>query len=186
MNINEIMLNKELRELLKDSIRKSYYRYKLGFIIDMEDFEQEVYIYLIPRLKNFDENKSSINTYLPMVVMSCAKNCIKLANGQSKVFSKLDFNNSLLSLDYEYNSEVNEGTKLTDGIGEATNDLSDKIIIDEILSVCELTEKQKIVISLMREGFTITDIAKMLSKSSACINITFQRAKEKIVKKYAL
>jgi DNA-directed RNA polymerase specialized sigma24 family protein len=38
----------------------------------------------------------------------------------------------------------------------------------------------------MREGYTITDIAKMLSKSSACINITFQRAKEKIVKKYAL
>lgn len=186
MNINDVMINKELRELLKDSIRKSYYRYKLGFIIDMEDFEQEVYLYLMPRLKNFDDSKSSINTYLPMVVMSCAKNCIKLANGQSKTISKLDFTNSLLSLDYEYNSEDNEGTKLTDGLGEFTNDLTAKIILDEILSMCGLSENQKIIINLMREGYTLGDIAKMLSKTSSCVNITFQRAKEKIVKKYAL
>jgi RNA polymerase sigma factor (sigma-70 family) len=186
MNINEIMLNKELRELLKDSIRKTYYRYKLSFIIDLEDFEQEVYIYLIPRIKKFDDSKSSINTYLPIVVMSCAKNCIKLANGQSKVFNKLDFTNSLLSLDYEYNSEDNEGTKLTDGLGEFTNDLSSKIILDEVLSICGLTENQKIIINLLREGYTITDIAKMLSKTSSCVNITFQRAREKIVTKYAL
>jgi hypothetical protein len=54
MDLNTILKNVELRKLLDESIEKTYYKYKLGFIIDKEDFKQDVYIFIIPRLKNFD------------------------------------------------------------------------------------------------------------------------------------
>lgn len=183
MNINNIINNEELKTLLENSIEKTYFKYKLNFIIDKEDFIQEVYLFLIPRIKSFDNEKSSLKTFLPMLVMSCAKNCIQDANGQSKKHNKLEFNNSLISLDDEFKNIENDNFKYAEVIGQ--QDIYVSLEISEILNVVALSENQKVILTLMSKGYTITDISDKLKKSPSCINITFQRAKEKIVRKYA-
>lgn len=185
MCINDILENEELTKLLNGSIGKTYNKYKLYFIIEMEDFIQEVNMFLIQRLESFDNQKSTLKTYLPMLVMSCAKNCIQSANGQSKKHNKLEFRNNTLSLDYEFENADNNKLKAMDMIGCNIDNADINLLIDEILNMKTLSKHQKEILKLMAQGYTTTDISKMLDKSTSCINITFQRAKEKIVKKYA-
>lgn len=183
MNINNILENEELNKLLNSSILKTYYRFKLSFIIDVEDFTQEVYLFIMPRLKNFDDEKSTMKTYLPMLVMTCAKNCIQSANGQSKFHNKLEFENNTISLEGEFQNSENGDFKMNEVLGESDITYL-KLLIDEILNISCLTEKQKTIILLMSKGYSISDIANMQNKTPSCVNITFQRAREKIVNKY--
>lgn len=185
MGLNDILENEELRELLNKSIEKTYYKYKLSFIIEKEDFEQETYIFIIPRIKNFDDMKSSLKTYLPLLVMTSAKRCIQSANGQSKSYNKLEFKNSTMSLNYEYEQEEDNSMFLGDMVSNNIEDVDIKLLVNEIISMKCLSEKQRQIIMLMSKGYTISDIAKMLNQSTSSVNITFHRAKEKIVRKYA-
>jgi len=186
MNINDIIENVELMELLNSSIEKTYYKYRLSFIIDKEDFRQEVYVFIIPRLKNFDVEKSTIKTYLPMLVMSSAKNCIQDANGQSKKYNKLEFNNNTISMEGEFKNSENDNMEFQELIGTNNDDIYSRLLINEILNINSLSKNQRMIILLMSKGYTITDVAQILKRTPSCINITFQRAKEKIVRKYAL
>jgi RNA polymerase sigma factor (sigma-70 family) len=151
----------------------------------MEDFEQEVYMFIIPRLKNFDIEKSSLKTYIPLKVMSRAKQLIQLANGQckDKSINKLEFTNSILSLDFETEGK-DSSSSFENAIADNEFNLEVRLIINEILHMDSLTDKQRTIILLMSQGLSVSDIARKLNKSASCINITFQRAKEKIVKKY--
>jgi RNA polymerase sigma factor (sigma-70 family) len=185
MDLNNILEDEKLKGLLDSSIGKTYNKFKIYLIMDMEDFQQETYLFIIPRIKNFDNKKASIRTYLPLLVMSSARNCIQFANGQSGNCSKFDFNKSLLSLDYEIEGNEND-TKFTNVISDNEFNLELKLYIDEILNTSSLTKNQKQILLLMSKGYSRSDIAKMLNKSTTCINITFQRAKEKIVKKYEI
>lgn len=185
MNINHILENEELKKLLDRSIEKTYNRYKLSFIIEHDDFIQEVYMFIIPKLKNFESEKSSLKTYLPMLVMTCAKNCIQKANGQSKNHNKLDFKNNTISLEYEFKNDDSNKAEYKELVGD-TEDIFPKLIVNEILNMTNLTPSQKEIIKLMSKGHSIADIAEKLNKSVSCVGITFIRAKEKIVRKYAL
>jgi RNA polymerase sigma factor (sigma-70 family) len=185
MDINYILENEELKTLLNKSIEKTFYKFRLDFIIEKDDFKQEVYIFIMKRINNFDNEKSSFRTYIPLLVMTCARNCIKKANGQSKNANKLDFKNSTYSLEYEYNNK-NSSVKFDNYVSCDTDKADIKLMIEEVLNMNTLTLKQKQVISLVYKGYTSSDIAKMLNKTVSCINITLQRAREKIVQKYAL
>jgi RNA polymerase sigma factor (sigma-70 family) len=186
MNMQDILENEELTKLLNSSISKTYYKYKLSFIIDMEDFIQEVNLYIIKNIKNFDNEKSSLKTYLPMLVMSCARICIQTANGQSKKHNKLEFNNNNnISLDDEFKNSENDNMNYSELIGTDEN-IHINLLIQEILNISSLSKNQRLIVELLSKGYTITDIAIKLNKTPSCINITFQRAKEKIVRKYAL
>jgi RNA polymerase sigma factor (sigma-70 family) len=185
MNINNILENEELKKLLDKSIEKTYYNYKLSFIIEHDDFIQEVYMFIIPKLKNFESEKSSLKTYIPMLVMTCAKNCIQKANGQSKNHNKIDFRNNTISLEYEFKNEESNNAEYKELIGEVEN-IFPRLIVNEIINMSNLTKAQKEIIHLMSKGYSIADIAEQLNKSVSCIGITFHRAKQKIVRKYAL
>lgn len=186
MDINYILENEELNKLLYTSIEKTYYKYKMTFIIEKEDFIQEVFLFIIPRIKNFDNTKSSLKTYIPLLIMSCAKNrVIQSANGQSKNYNKLKFNNNTMSLDTEIDNTENNA-KIENIIADDHFNLEIKLVLNEILEMSNLTEKQRQILILMSKGYTTSDIARMLNKSACCVNITFQRAKEKINKKYNL
>lgn len=184
MNLDYILNNEELNTALKNAIRTTHFKYKLSFIIDIEDFEQEVYLYIMKRIKNYNEEKGQLKTYITLMVMSCAKTQICKANGQSKTMSKLDFTNSFVSMDKDYKNNENKDINLKEVIG-IEEDFESKIIVNEILQMKNLSSKQKLIIYLMSKGYTNADIARKLNKTLTCINITFQRAKEKIVRKYA-
>jgi len=186
MDLNYILENEELSKLLSNSIGKTYYKFKLGYIIDKEDFEQETYVYIIPRLKNFDSEKSSIKTYLPLLVMSSARNCIQSANGQSKEYNKFDFNKSQLSLDYEIQNNENDSISFQNMISDDYNSMNTKVLLTDILDNSNLTETQRTLMILKAKGYTTTDISKIMNKSLASISNLLNRAKYKIINNYAL
>jgi len=184
MDINYILKNEELKKLLKNSIAKTYNKFKLNYVIGREDFEQEVYLYIIPRLKNFDNDKSSLKTYIPLIVMSCARTCIQSANGQSKFFNKFDFEKSHLSLDYEFENEDNESVSIQNIISNDFEDMNTNILLNDILENSNLTEMQRTLLILKSKGYTTTDISKIMNKSLSGITNLFERTKKKIINNY--
>jgi hypothetical protein len=148
MDINYILENEELLKLLKSSMGKTYNHFKLKRIIEMEDFEQEVYLFIIPRIEKFDNKKSSLKTYIPLMVMSRAKQLIMLANGQCKDTkkSKLEFNEKILSLDYEYTTE--KTTTLSDVISDNEDLINNKIDNIEGTTYSNFTDAKEYLITL--------------------------------------
>jgi RNA polymerase sigma factor (sigma-70 family) len=186
MNINYILENAELKKLLNDSIEKSYYRYKLFIIIEKDDFIQDCYMTMIKRIGQFDNEKSTLKTYIPLIVMSKAKEEISIANGRCKTANKREFTKKTLSLDYSYeeNEDADKSTMIINAITDNIDNVEFKLIINEILHMSNLTEKQKFILFLMSKGYTLSDIAKLLHKPRQTITATFDRAKEKILLKY--
>lgn len=180
MYINEIIENESVRKLLDGSIKKTFYKFNLSQFTELDDFTQDATLYLMDRLENFDENKASLNTYIPLVIMSCAKNIIQ----SHKAKYRKEFNDKSFSLDASYNNVQNDNMQLDEVIGAYNDESYVKALIDEILSMTSLSKNQKEIIRLMSKGYSKTDIAQILNKSTTCVNITFQRAKEKIVIKY--
>jgi RNA polymerase sigma factor (sigma-70 family) len=183
MDIKNILENKELKKLLTNSVEKSYERYKLCKVIEKDDFYQECYIFVLKKIKLFDESKSSIRTYLPLLVMTCAKTIIRDCHGHSKFIDKRDFVNSLISLDYNYQNDGGE-SELYDVIGEY-EDTDLKLIIDEILNMSNLSNYHKDIIRLLYKGYTKSEVAEILNKDRSNLYNTFERIKKKILQKYA-
>lgn len=178
MNLTYILENEKLCKLMNDSIGKTFYKYKLYFLIEKEDFEQEVYLYLHNNISKFDSEKASLNTYIPLLVMTVATKVIKEQNGQSKKSSKLDFKNSQTS--YE---EMEEYSYVRDK-SDIDLEIENNMVINEIMQLKSVSEKQKQIISLMKEGYTVSEIAKMLNYTKRYIYKEFSNAKEKIVRYY--
>jgi RNA polymerase sigma factor (sigma-70 family) len=183
--MNELLQNQELSKYLDNLIRTKYYKFQLSFIIEYDDFMQECYIFLIKRIKNFDSEKANVKTFITMVVMSCARTCIQLANGSSKDHNKLDFKNNTISLDFKNKNKDDKTTEFIESVG-VEDDVDTKVFVHEILNSSSLTPNQKLILKLKYEGYSTSDIAEMVGRTSSCINKTFDRAKEKIVRKYAL
>jgi RNA polymerase sigma factor (sigma-70 family) len=185
MDINYIYENEELTNLLNSSIAKTYYKFKIHFIIEYDDFVQECNLFICKRINSFDNEKSTLRTYIPLLTMTTARNVIKLANGGSTKANKLQMKNNTYSLDYEYN-EKNSIAKFENYVSCDCENADLKLMIDEILKLKSLSEKEKEVLKLLYEGYTLSDIARILNKSRQCIQLRMDRAKEKIVYKYAL
>jgi RNA polymerase sigma factor (sigma-70 family) len=185
MVINEIFENENLNTLLDESIRKTYAKFKLHIIIEKEDFEQEVYLFIIDRIKMFDDSKSSIRTYLPLLIMSCARRCIQTANGQSKNYNKLEFENSHLRLNDCYSNNLESDDKEFGTFVSSDYNLEEetinKITLEQILTMDNLSEKQIEIIKLKLSGLTEDSIANIMGCSQSGIQKSFKRARQKIV-----
>lgn len=187
MVLNDILINDKLNKFFNSCIGKTFTRYKLSSIMDMDDFYQESCIFIMNRIHNFDNNKSSIKTYLPLLIMTCGKRCIEKANGQSKEYSKIDFENNLLSLDTQYGNE-SDTNNLLNTLSDKNNDLEiesiNRLLIEDILQSGILSKRQQEILKLMVKGYTQTDISKILKCSPMNINIHFKNAKKRILINY--
>jgi RNA polymerase sigma factor (sigma-70 family) len=134
------------------------------------------------KIKYYDNTKSSLKTFIPMLIMSCAKDCIKKVNGQSKNYNKLEYANNTFNIDDLIVSEDNN--TLNNLVCNTIDNTYNNIVIKDILSLNNLSSKQKLIIKLMYKGFNYTEISIMLKCSKQNILYTFQRAKEKIVNNY--
>jgi RNA polymerase sigma factor (sigma-70 family) len=186
MNINDILLNDKLNKKLNDSISKTFYRFRLNNVIELDDFEQEVYLFIISRIKNFDECKSTLNTYIPLLVMTAGKRCLEKVLGKQNNVNKREFKTSTVSLDdsfCESDSELYE--TISDSIN-IENEVFNSALIDEILSMSNLTDFQKNIIRLQAKGYNKIEIAHIMNCSSDNICVQFSRAKKKILRKYII
>jgi RNA polymerase sigma factor (sigma-70 family) len=183
--MNELLQNQELSKYLDNSIRTTYYKFQLSFIIEYDDFMQECYMFLMKRIKNFDSEKANVKTFITMVVMSCARTCIQLANGSSKDHNKLEFKNNTISLDSKNKNNTEKRREFIESIGTC-DDVDTKVFVEEIINCKALTPNQRLIVKLKYEGYSTADISQMVNKTTSCINRTFDRAREKILYKYDL
>jgi DNA-directed RNA polymerase specialized sigma24 family protein len=134
------------------------------------------------KIKYYDNTKSSLKTFIPMIIISCAKTCITKANGQSKNYNKLEYVNNTFNIDDLIVSEDNN--KLNSIVCNTIDNTYNNILINEILSLNNLSDRQKLIIKLMSNGLNFVEISIILKCSRQNIQMTFQRAKEKIVNNY--
>jgi RNA polymerase sigma factor (sigma-70 family) len=188
MLLNEILENKEYYNLLQNSIKKTYYRFRLNIIdktilLDIYDFEQEVYLSMIPKLKKFDSEKSTLKTYIPLLVMSCAKNCIQKAVGQAKGFNNVDAVNSSISLNYSYDDEFS--TTFDNCIAAPDNSFN-VTLVNDIMNSKELKDIERKVLKMYTDGFSMREIGEQLECSQSYISLILSKTKKKILKNYSL
>lgn len=180
MILENILNDEKLNKLLEDSISKTYYKYiwnnsYLRDLIDKDDFTQECYIFLMKHIQTFDNEKSSLNTYIPMVVVSSAKNQIRTIKR-----NKRELMNNSVSLSIEINHESSNNNTLETFISdEKTNleiDSINNIYIEEILKSEILSELERKILVLLLKEYSCEDIGKILNysrryMSKKCIDI---------------
>ena len=190
MDLQRILENEELNKLLKHSIESTYHKYKLYHAIELDDFCQETYMFIIPRLKKFDDSKSTLRTYIPMLVMTSANRVLEKEIGQSKNVNKLQFKKEMLSMDYKNpNVKGDEVVSFAEFIEEdfnLENEVMKNMLIDAILNLETLSPTQKNITQLMLKGYNGREISEKMDCSQTNISQHFNRAKEKILLKFTI
>lgn len=188
MGIKDILENKKLNSIVEDSLHKTYKKYignsYIKDYINEDDFKQECYIYIMKYIKNFDEKRASINTYIPLLVMSCAK--IQIRDFK---WNKNQIFNSAYSLDMEFNNDFGEKNTYGDFISDKNYDLETNSInhlyIKTILESDFLSELEQKILKLSLNGYKQKEIAIILNCTQSRISQHLKKAKEKILIKYA-
>jgi RNA polymerase sigma factor (sigma-70 family) len=184
MELEELLKDEKMSKDIKGFMWSIYNKYHLTMCIDSEDYEQEIYLHLIKKLKNFDKNKATIKTYLYTLIQSCALMILRSRNSRSEKLNKLEVENSFLSLDCKYDNcdETLYNTIIYDGNLEETT--INNLIIYDILNDSILSDIEKRILNLMLSDLTQSAIAKELCISQSMVNHHFKKAKKKILIKY--
>jgi RNA polymerase sigma factor (sigma-70 family) len=189
MDINYILENEELKKYLSDSIGKTYHRFKLYKAVEFEDFSQDCYIEVLKKIRLFEETKSNIKSYITLIVMSMAKMEIKKATGKIKIDgkNKLEIKMDTLSFEYTYNeddrSSRNYNNNFESLIGDNV-DYDNKILVEEIMKMDNLSEFQKDIFKLFYKGYNCREIGKILDRDINTVYKSFYAMKNKILRKY--
>lgn len=184
MTLNDILNDEKLKNIFEDSISKTFNKFKLFTIMNKDDFSQEVALFAIRGIKNFDSERASLNTYIPLMVITCAKRMYE-REGRKKIL----MNKNNISLDSPYSNNDSDDISFYDFIisdYNLENVSTTNIIFENILSDDSISSTQKKIIFLMLRGYDQVNIAKILCLSQPAISKQFKKVKEKIVIKYAI
>ncbi|MBR1413994.1 MAG: sigma-70 family RNA polymerase sigma factor [Bacilli bacterium] len=173
----EILLNK-YKYIINLIVKKYMVRAKM---VGMEynDLYQEALLGFSDALVNFNEYKSSLATFVSICVERRLQKVVKI-NSSCKNKIMLD----ALSLEYKY---VDLESELKDLISDkGKNDPLNNITSEETINTLtknirmKLSDNEYEVYELLINGFTYSDIAKILNKSYKSIDGTIQRIKGKV------
>jgi RNA polymerase sigma factor (sigma-70 family) len=187
MDINYILENEELKKYLSDSIGKTYHRFKLYKAVEFEDFSQDCYIEVLKKIRLFEETKSNIKSYITLIVMSMAKMEIKKATGKIKIDgkNKLEIKLNTLSFDYSYSEDEENSNNAFESIIGNNVDYDNKILIEEIMKMNNLSNFQKDIFKLFYKGYNCREIGKILDRDINTVYKSFYSMKNKILRKYS-
>lgn len=147
------------------NITKFYYNLKkdlfTNFGYEYDDVFQEVSIFICEKLKYYDNNKSNIKTYLTRLIRSKISELIEF-NYKEKRKANLKDYSEIEDYDNYYNDEKIEFIEL-------------KEIITK-----ELTDKEKNILLLLMEGYTLEDVGKMYNMTRQGINYYKVKIKNKL------
>lgn len=185
MELEELLNNEKMNKLMKGFMWSIYNKYHLSICIDSEDYEQEIYLYLVKMLKKFDNTKANISSYLYTLISSGALMILRKRNSRCKKVNNLEVENAFLSLDmsYDTNEDCLYNTITNDENMEETT--INNLIIYEILNDSILSDIEKKVLNLMLSDYKQSEIGKMLGISQPMVYNHFKKAKQKILIKYA-
>ena len=185
MNLNEIMENKELKEDFDRRVELTFKRYKIFYIMELEEFYQECCIQAIKSLKIFDNEKSRLGTFVTMILQNCAKRLIRDAKGQAEGKNKFEFHRDMASLDAHYNGNSEDvfANCVPDKQDIEADFIANQTIID-ILNSKIISNMQKDIIKLILQGKDQKQISLILNTSQPSISRQLKKAKEKICNNY--
>lgn len=184
MTFNELIENDKLNKKLNDCIAKTFNRFSLYRICELDDFKQDVLIHIFKHIDKFDESKSSLNSYIPLLVMTVGKKIIGDAHGRCKTVDKMEVFKNNISLD---NQKENDDKSYGDFISLNDYDLEQNVVnellFDEIFRLPELSEIKKQILYLYKEGYNNKEVSEMLETSRQNVAQHFRNAKRIIVNK---
>ena len=147
------------------NITKFYYNSKkdlfTNFGYEYDDVFQEVSIFICEKLKYYDYNKSNIKTYLTRLIRSKISELIEF-NYKEKRKANLKDYSEIEDYDNFYNDEKIEFIEL-------------KEIITK-----ELTDKEKNILLLLMEGYSLEDVGRMYNMTRQGINYYKVKIKNKL------
>ncbi len=156
---------KEFKNVYQNS-KDKVYRLCLGFTgnkMDADDLFQEVFIKIWNNLESF-RNESNINTWIYRIASNTA---ILFVSKRAKL------NNKTHLLEFE-------NIKLTD---ESTQIYSDKKVMQLYEAISTLKEKDRIIISLLLEKNSYTEIAEIIGITISNVGVRINRIKKNLTKK---
>jgi RNA polymerase sigma factor (sigma-70 family) len=178
MDLNYILENEKLNKFLEDSIGKTFYKFRLGYAIELDDFRQDVYIYLMKHLKNFDSEKSNIKTYIPLLIMTKARIIIRNSNLQR---CDINVKNNMIMLDKIIDDEGL--TSFYDFI-KTDNSIEDitlnKVVFDDVVKNVVFSPQQEKVFHLLYKGYSHLVISKLMGLTRPYITQIFHDIRKKV------
>ena len=154
---------KNIYEQSKDKI----YRLCLGFTgnkMDADDLFQEVYIKVWNNLESF-RAESNINTWIFRIATNTA---IVFVSKRTKLNKKIN------QTEIENVSFINENSE---------NIYSDKKIVKLYQTISNLKEKDRIIISLLLEKNSYSEIAEIIGMNISNVGVRINRIKKNLTKK---
>ncbi|MGQ1908249.1 RNA polymerase sigma factor [Marinifilum sp. RC60d5] len=161
--INKKAKFKNVYENSKDKI----YRLCLGFTgnkMDADDLFQEVYIKVWNNLESF-RDESNINTWIYRIASNTA---IVFVSKQTKLSNKND------QIEVENMILVNDNSESL---------YSDKMIVKLYQTISNLKEKDRIIISLLLEKNSYSEIAEIIGMNISNVGVRISRIKKTLTKK---
>ena len=160
MELINILEDSKLNEMCEKYMGDVYGKLGGHRYIEIDDFKQEIYIYLMSYLPKYNEEKSSISTYLYLGVKQKGLNIIKACKSKRRSFDK-----DCLPLNTKY-----EGTRggefevldvVKDELVDIENDVVNDISTNDIIKLFK-DEKAKNIVLLLMEGYNKREICKIL------------------------
>lgn len=160
MRLEDILNDSKLNEMLNKYMYENYSKCNLYGYIELDDYKQEIYIYLMEHLGEYDSSKSCISTFLYMCINTKSRNMIRHFKGKRR---QKYFNG--LSLNGEFKNKFGRPTEVLEMVEDEMVNIEKEVVANEtakdILSKFQNDEIRNIVILLM-EGYNKREICKIL------------------------
>lgn len=185
MTFNTFYSKKEHRELVTKNCKRIYYKSKIRYVMEYEDFEQEMILQLVKYISSFNETKSKITTYVPNIITSQHNRLLQTLN-----YKKRDINTTLnsLSLDYTYGNNEEETVTIENFITDNNQldmldecfSMNEDFYIQQYTSMLD-NELDKKIFTLKFKGKTIREISIATDEVEIKISRRIKEIKQRFI-----
>ena len=150
MRLNDIIENKNLNKMMKSYISECYGKHKVSYYMEYEDYEQEIYIYLINHLKSYDESKSSISTFLYMCISTKSLNLVRGCKAKKR---NKDIEVSLNNIACEGSNRQKEYEEIIADSFDIEKEFCDSELIDYLIDYYKDNKYMKNMVIYLSMGY---------------------------------
>lgn len=184
MNINELLQNEEMVKFIESQTYRYWRSWGIYTYIEYEDFLQDIWLRLIPKLGEYDEERGAFTTFFTWKLKSFCSQVVRGANRKKeKSYERANeiMSSQLLSNDSGEYSDDRLGFFGTEDIGDL---IEDNILIEEIYK--DLDEVSKKALKLTLEGYKKKEIAKICNRSQQWVGVNFMNKMRLIARRKKL
>ena len=157
MTLNEILQDKKLNKMMNSYIAENYGKYKASYYIEFNDYKQEIYVYLMEHLKEFDNNKSNISTFLYMCISTKTLNIVRSCKAKKRNKENIV---SLNNVCFDNEGDVTEYIEMLKDDINIEDDYINSELLQFLMKYYENNEYMKQLVILLSQGFTKRQIER--------------------------